>query len=104
MTSLCGTSYTMAPEIAAGTPYTEKCDVWSVGVLAFMCAVGFAPFCGESDEEIMSKVKHEEITFEKKAWERHNPALQPIVSMLLTRDPGERPGARHVTKSSDWLK
>lgn len=30
-----GTVYTMAPELLAGD-YDEKCDVWSVGVVAFV--------------------------------------------------------------------
>ncbi len=30
-----GTTYTMAPEVLTGK-YTEKADIWSVGVITFM--------------------------------------------------------------------
>ena len=51
-----GTCYYMAPEVI-DEEYTEKCDVWSCGVIMFMLLSGNPPFQGNSDEEIMKNVK-----------------------------------------------
>lgn len=40
-----GTPYSIAPECLTGG-YTRQCDVWSVGVLAFMMLAGKPPFTG----------------------------------------------------------
>lgn len=40
-----GTPYSIAPECLTGG-YTNQCDIWSVGVLAFMMLAGEPPFTG----------------------------------------------------------
>jgi len=52
-----GTPYYIAPEILKGTSYSEKCDIWSLGVIFYIFLCGYPPFNGDSDEEIMEKVK-----------------------------------------------
>ena len=41
----------MAPEVVDGR-YTHKCDIWSIGVIAFMLIGGKAPFYGKTDVDI----------------------------------------------------
>lgn len=43
----------MAPEMVRKEPYTNKVDVWAVGVLAYGLMCGYTPFDGDNDEEIM---------------------------------------------------
>uniref|UniRef100_A0A7R9VK65 Calmodulin n=2 Tax=Pseudictyota dubia TaxID=2749911 RepID=A0A7R9VK65_9STRA len=45
------TAYTLSPEIAGGFgQYTEKTDIWSVGVVAWILLAGDAPFIRHEDD------------------------------------------------------
>lgn len=46
MTDFVGTMYTMAPEVIRGN-YTYRCDLWSIGVMAYMLLSSQIPFCGK---------------------------------------------------------
>jgi calcium-dependent protein kinase len=50
----------MAPEVLAGN-YTEKCDIWSIGVILFVMLSGRPPFTGKNDKEILQKVSSQPI-------------------------------------------
>lgn len=45
----------MAPEVFKQS-YTEKCDIWSAGVILYIMIGGYPPFFGESKEEIKKAV------------------------------------------------
>ena len=62
MTTKTGTCYYVSPEILAG-PYTEKCDIWSLGVILFMMLSGYPPFDGDSDRDILESVKTGSLSF-----------------------------------------
>ena len=48
-----GTVYYMAPELMQGKgKHNEKCDIWSIGVIAYLLLSGSVPFYGDSVEEI----------------------------------------------------
>ena len=38
LTHLCGTPYYTAPEVIRDKKYNHACDVWSVGVILFVCS------------------------------------------------------------------
>lgn len=44
MKSYAGTPLIMAPEIFDNGKYTNKCDIWSFGVVLFQMLYGCAPF------------------------------------------------------------
>ena len=49
MHSTLGTPYYIAPEVLKGD-YDQKCDCWSIGVIAYMLLSGTPPFAGTSNQ------------------------------------------------------
>eukprot|EP01017_Pseudomicrothorax_dubius_P027759 TRINITY_DN3239_c0_g3_i2.p1 TRINITY_DN3239_c0_g3~~TRINITY_DN3239_c0_g3_i2.p1 ORF type:complete len:351 (+),score=41.83 TRINITY_DN3239_c0_g3_i2:121-1173(+) len=49
-----GTPLYMAPQILSKQPYTDKCDVWSFGVLAYQLVFGRFPWQGR---DMMSQIR-----------------------------------------------
>ena len=43
----------MAPEVIKREKYDERADVWSLGVVAYMCLVGKQPFFGKDNSGIL---------------------------------------------------
>ena len=53
--SQVGTAYYAAPEVIKGN-YTEKCDIWSAGIILYILLSGEPPFNGSNDTEIYSRI------------------------------------------------
>mmetsp|Transcript_50417 Transcript_50417/g.117679 ORF Transcript_50417/g.117679 Transcript_50417/m.117679 type:complete len:568 (-) Transcript_50417:94-1797(-) len=49
----CGTLSYVAPEVLRKN-YTNKCDLWSVGVIAFILLSGYMPFSGSENNQTMN--------------------------------------------------
>lgn len=48
----------MAPEIQNGDGYTDKADLWSVGVILFELLAGIPPFTGRNRGELIKNIKN----------------------------------------------
>jgi calcium-dependent protein kinase len=55
----------MAPEVFK-TNYTEKCDLWSAGVMLYIMLSAYPPFFGETDVQIRSKILKGRLKFKGK--------------------------------------
>ena len=55
MYAVLGSPQYIAPEVVKGN-YDYQCDVWSLGIILHMLVVGYAPFGGENDEEILERI------------------------------------------------
>lgn len=79
-----GTPYYIAPEVLTGN-YTEKCDLWSIGVMLYIMLCGSPPFNG-SDEQIIEKVKRGVWEFRGQIWSSVSPEAKDLVKKLMMKD------------------
>ena len=97
-----GTPYYIAPEVLQGS-YTEKCDVWSCGVLLFILLSGEPPFPGRDPKTIMTNVMRGTFQFASPVWASISSSAKEVITRMLTRDPEVRPSASDVW-SSPWIQ
>ena len=90
----------MAPEIYDRN-YGSKCDIWSIGVIAFILLTGQVPFKG-NDFNVMLKVRRANYNFKHPAWNGISDKCKDFISKLLTLDPNDRPSAEEALKHP-WL-
>lgn len=81
-----GTPYYIAPEVL-NKKYNEKCDIWSCGVILYITVSGMPPFNGQSDQEIMKKVRIGKFSFSDPCWSNVSDKCKDMISKLLTYDP-----------------
>lgn len=70
MTLVLGSPLYMAPELVNRQPYTEKVDVWSLGVITYQLLVGKTPFEANSIKKIDWNINNKKVTF-KSTKEEH---------------------------------
>ena len=99
----------MAPEVLTGRGegglhgYTSACDMWSLGVVAYMLLSGRRPFHHSDREEKRRLVKEGKASFEHEAWDNVSAAAQDFVRSLLQRDPKARFTAKQALEDP-WIK
>lgn len=92
MSETVGTVYTMAPEVIKGK-YDEACDVWSIGVMAFMLLSSSLPFYGQSRSQVVRKILHNKFGFKGSRWKKVSKESMAFVKSLLVADVKSRPAA-----------
>ena len=103
LTKKIGTSYFIAPEVL-NRNYNEKCDVWSIGVLLFIMLCGKPPFWGESDKEILEKVKTGKYDWRDDEWKSISQEGQAMVHELLNIKVSSRPSASEALQHKWFSK
>jgi len=96
-----GTPYYIAPEVL-NKNYDSKCDIWSCGVITYILLSGMPPFNGQSDQDIMKKVRQGAYDFEDRAWANISDKAKDFISKLLTYNKDERPAAEEIL-THPWL-
>lgn len=102
MQTACGTAYYMAPEMLDEDKYTEKVDVWAIGVISFMLVTGRPPFEGMSEKAVFQKIRRGQCAFHSSVWGRLSPQATSFTKSLLTVEPRKRPSAREAL-DLPWL-
>ena len=94
---LIGSAYYIAPEVLQRN-YTEKCDVWSCGVIMYILLTGRPPFNGASEEEIMKKIEQGTFEMNKYPWGIISEEAKDLIKSLLQVDPNKRYTAEAALK------
>ena len=98
----CGTVRYAAPEIYQHKDYyTEACDIWSYGVVAFTFLTGFFPF----DDPVESYVPYKicNLDFDRSKMKHLSAEAQAFIERLLNKDPKARPTASYLVHEDPWL-
>jgi calcium-dependent protein kinase len=90
-----GTAYYIAPEVLEGK-YTEKCDLWSIGVILYIMLSGRPPFKGNNDREILKKVMVGKYTLDGELWSKRSEPVKTMIQALLEKDPTKRLTAKQA--------
>ncbi|KAM3137523.1 hypothetical protein pb186bvf_010313 [Paramecium bursaria] len=85
-----GTAGYIAPELFQQKPYTEQCDVFSLGIIYHILLIRQSPFKGSSQQAILEQNKLCSINFNQNQWKNISIQGQRLVKRLLERDPIQR--------------
>ena len=86
----CGTLGYTAPEVFTHQ-YTNKIDIWSIGIILFAYLTGKLPFFSYSRTEIVEMTQTQEPAFEPSDWEKFSPHALELTKLLLNKNPDSRP-------------
>lgn len=89
MHTKAGSSYYVAPQVLLGK-YDHSSDLWSCGVVMHIILCGYPPFTGETEEDVLAKVRKGTFTFNEKHWKKVSGDAKNLVSMLIKKNPQER--------------
>jgi len=95
MQTKAGTPFYVSPQVLAGK-YTEKCDIWSCGVILYILLCGYPPFYGERDQDILKMVKKGKFAFPSPDWDDSTPKVKDLIVKMLAYEPDQRPSASDV--------
>lgn len=91
MSTMCGTTQYMAPEIVNRDSYRgDKADIWSCGVVLFVLLTGYLPFDSNNPDIVTQKIKNGTFTIPNFI---SGPA-RDVLTKLLTANPLVRPSAK----------
>ena len=85
MKSKIGTAFYIAPEVLKKS-YTEKCDIWSIGIILYILLWGYPPFKGKNEEEILENVMNADLVFPETEWMFISDEVQDLIRKMLNRN------------------
>ena len=100
MNEQLGTPQYAAPEIFEQKPYTNKVDMWSLGVVLYNMVKGTQPFSNRDIENVKEQVLHKEINYSG----FKNGELKKLCEELLERDPDKRLNAFQALQALNMIK
>lgn len=89
MRTVVGTPYYIAPEVLK-KKYDRSCDLWSVGVIAYILLAGYPPFNGKNNADTHRAVSRGRYRFASEDWKHTTSESRDFVRRLLQTDPARR--------------
>ena len=88
-TTHAGTQLIMAPEILNDEKYSNKCDLWSLGIIIYQLYKKEFPYKGTVEKAILNQIEQKGQTV-LNAIDEKDRKLKDLLSKLLVRDPEKR--------------
>lgn len=82
------------------TTYSQQCDIWSIGIIAYVLLAGRFPFYGKSEKEVSTKICKDEPDFGQI---KASPEAKDIISKTLEKNPAVRITAVEMIEHP-WMK
>jgi len=101
MTDRTGTILFLSPEVLKGS-YTEKCDVWSLGIILYILLCGYPPFSGSNEKEIYQNISSLKFNFPQSEWKNISENAKNLISSMLCPEK-KRISSKDIL-SSKWFK
>jgi len=103
MSTSCGTPSYVAPEVAAGShPYTNACDIWGFGIIAYMLFTGDLPFKSGNPEKLEKRIKSGRYNLKNFVTSNVSIKARNFIARVLVVDPGARPSAKELLRDP-WM-
>jgi DNA helicase-2/ATP-dependent DNA helicase PcrA len=105
--SSAGTPIYMAPEAWAGS-FSEKSDIWSLGIIFYELLTGIPPFLNDSLEGLKKKIEKNKFITPSVLRHAIPEAIENIVLSMLAVNPKSRPNAQEImtqiTRTDDAVR
>ncbi|CAK0813194.1 unnamed protein product [Prorocentrum cordatum] len=101
LTTKAGTPYYVAPEVLAGK-YDHMSDLWSCGVIMYVLLCGYPPFFGETDSEVLAKVRLGNFAFNTNDWKNISEDAKDLIRGMLKFKAKERTSAEQAL-NCEWI-
>ncbi|GMR53329.1 hypothetical protein PMAYCL1PPCAC_23524, partial [Pristionchus mayeri] len=101
MTETCGTPEYIAPELLLRVPYTDKVDMWAVGVISYILLSGIMPFDDDCRSRLYTHIITANYVYYPQFWSGSELAKQ-FVDCLLNTNSMERLSASEAI-NHQWL-
>jgi len=76
--------------------YSEKCDVWSCGVIMYFLLCGHPPFMGKTEKRVLEEVMKGLYELNDSEWSHISPEAIDLIRKLLEYDPARRISAEEA--------
>ncbi|KAF7684084.1 putative serine/threonine-protein kinase KIN1 like protein [Astathelohania contejeani] len=97
--TFCGSLYFAAPELLSGHDYQgPDVDVWSLGVVLYVIAIGKMPFEDVTSEGLKTKIRTGELVIQGEI----SDSLRSLITGMLCKDPRARFTLQEVI-NSEWV-
>merc|ERR1711988_1932057 len=91
-----------APQVLSGK-YGQESDLWSLGVIMYVLLCGYPPFYGETDNDVLAKVRLGTVNFTPADWKNVSDDAKKLIKELLKMNPKDRYTAEQALNHV-WVK